>query len=80
MKIVEIKNSYLAVQISQNHSPISFQLSVKTAMTFCSIWSFPGNKWVISPGSKITWSQLRLGTLFQRSSNFFLIFADFRKL
>ena len=39
LKLAKIKNSQLAIQIIQNQSPISFQLSVKTIITFCSIWT-----------------------------------------
>ena len=42
LKMAEIKNSRLAIQIIQSQSPISFQLSMKTIITFCSIWNFPG--------------------------------------
>ena len=42
LKIAEIKNSQLAIQISQNQSPIHFQLLMKTIITFCSIWAFFG--------------------------------------
>ena len=47
MKMAEIKNSYRAIQISQYQGPISIQLSMKTIITFCSIWAFFGYKWVI---------------------------------
>ena len=39
-KMDEIRNSHLAIQTSQNQSPISFQLSMKIITTFCSIWDF----------------------------------------
>ena len=45
--MAEIKNSYRAIQIGQKQSPISIQRSVKTIITFCSIWAFFGYKWVI---------------------------------
>ena len=40
LKMTQIKNSYLAIQINKNQSPISFQFSMKTIITFCSIWAF----------------------------------------
>ena len=40
LKMAEIKNNHLAIQICQNQTPISFQLSVKTIITFCSICFF----------------------------------------
>ena len=52
LKKAEIKNSQLAIQIIQNQSPISFQLSMKTIITFCSIWTFFGYDWVMGPGPK----------------------------
>ena len=42
-----IKNSHLAIQINQNQSSISFQLSIKTIIMFCSIWAFFRYKRVI---------------------------------
>ena len=38
--------SHLAIQIIQNQGPISFQFSMKTIITFCSIWAFLKYKWV----------------------------------
>ena len=66
LKMAEIKNSHLVIQISKNQSPISFQLSVKNLITFCSIWAVFGYNWVMNPGSKIKRSQLRLAPLFQK--------------
>ena len=37
--------SKIAIKITQNKGPISFQISMKTIITFCSIWAFFGNKW-----------------------------------
>ena len=54
------------IQIIENRSPISFQLSMKTIITFCSIWTFFGYDWVIGLGSKTKGSQLRLAPLFQK--------------
>ena len=66
--MAQIKNSHLAIQISQNQIPIFFQLSVKMIIAFCSVWIFFGYKWVIDPGSKIKRSQFRLAlaSLFQK--------------
>ena len=38
--------THLAIQIIQNQGPISFQFSMKTIITFCSIWAFLKYKWV----------------------------------
>ena len=66
LKMAVIKNSQLATQIIQNQSPISFQLSVKTRITFCSIWTFFGYDWVMGSGPKTNRSQFRLVPLFQK--------------
>ena len=47
LKMTQIKNSHLAIQINQNQSPISFKLLMKTIITFCYIWAFFRYKWVI---------------------------------
>ena len=77
LKMAEIKNSQLTIQIIQNQSPISFQISMKTIITFCSIWTFFRYDWVIDPGSKIIKSQLKLASLSRKSliivSDHFLI-------
>ena len=65
--MAEIKNSQQDVQISQNQSPISIQLSMKTIIALCSSWTFFGYNWVMWPGSKIKRTQLRLAPLFQKS-------------
>ena len=65
--MVEIKNSHRAIQVSQNQGPISIRLSMKTIITFCSIWAFLGYKWVTSLGAKIKKSQFRVAPLFQKS-------------
>ena len=44
--MAEIKNSQVAIQISQNQSPISFLLSMKTLITFGFVWTFFGYNWV----------------------------------
>ena len=64
--MAEIKNSHGAIQTSQNQVPISFQLSMETIITFCSIWAFFGYKWAMGPGSNIKRSQLSLAPLFQK--------------
>ena len=38
--MTQIKSIHLAIQINKNQSPISFQLTMKTIITFCSIWAF----------------------------------------
>ena len=43
--MAKIKNSHQVIQMNQNQGPISFQFSLKTVMTFCSIWAFFGYKW-----------------------------------
>ena len=40
LKTAEKKCSHRTIQISQNQGPISFQFSVKTIISFCSIWTF----------------------------------------
>ena len=62
----EIENSQPAIQISQNQSSISFQLSMKTIITFWSIWTYFGYGWIMIPGPKIERSQLRLEPFFQK--------------
>ena len=37
LNTAKIKDSQVAIQILQNQSPISFQLSINTIITFCSI-------------------------------------------
>ena len=59
----KIKNSYQVVQINQYQGPISFQFSMKTIITFCSIWPFLGVQ--MDPVSKMKRSLLRLAPHFQ---------------
>ena len=68
LKMVEIKHGQLAIQISLNQSPISFQLSIKTIITFCSSWAFFGYNCAMDPGqrSRVKRLQLRLAPLFQK--------------
>ena len=40
LKMTHIKNRHLPIQVSQNQSLISFQLSMKMIITFCSVWTF----------------------------------------
>ena len=54
------------MQIIQNQSPISFQLLMKTIITFYSIWTFFWYDLVMDLGPKIKRSQLRLVPLFQK--------------
>ena len=42
LKLTQIKNSPLAIQINQNQGPISFQLSMKTIITFSLFGFFSG--------------------------------------
>ena len=37
LRMAKIKNSHQATQVNQNGSPLSFQFSMKTIITFCSI-------------------------------------------
>ena len=62
LKMAKMKNSHRAIQISQNPGPMSFQFSIKTIVTYGSIWAF---FWVqMGPVSKI--KMLRLAPLFQK--------------
>ena len=68
------KNSQVVIQIIQNQSPISFQLSMKNIITFCSIWTFFRYELVMDPGPKIKRSQFRSAPLFQKP---FIIVSDY---
>ena len=63
LKTAEKKCSHRKIQISQNQGPISFQFSVKTIISFCSIWTFLSEQ--MGPASKINSSRLKLAPLLQ---------------
>ena len=57
LKMVKIKNSHHAIQMSQNQGSIFFPFSMKAIITFCSIWAI---------FAKIKKSKLRLAPLLQK--------------
>ena len=63
LKTAEKRCSHRTIQISQNQGPISFQFSVKTIISFCSIWTFLSEQ--MGPASKINSSRLKLAPLLQ---------------
>ena len=42
--MAEMKNNHQAIQLSQNQVPISFQFSMKTIISFCSVWATNGTR------------------------------------
>ena len=63
LQTAEKKCSHRTIQVSQNHGPIFFQVSVKTIINFCSIWTFLSEE--MGPASKINSSRLKLAPLLQ---------------